>query len=185
MNSLREDLLLCQLEGGVRLGCVDPKLLLKLDVFNAFNFIDRKTFIDEVASRYPFLCFLVNEAYSNLFTLFAVHLLQEVSNKVTLLVQHFLHWLSTKSPSVITCYLDDATIGGQISSVFNDAKKIIDAFDEIGLQINSNKYELLILNHSGDMYVNTVKLFSSILPSVSLPPSHSWSVLGSPLTHEL
>ena len=34
------------------------------------------------------------------------------------------------------------------------------------------------------MYADTVKQFSSILPSVSLPPHHSWSVLGSPLTHE-
>ena len=34
------------------------------------------------------------------------------------------------------------------------------------------------------MYADTVKQFSSILPSVSLPPRHSWSVLGSPLTHE-
>ena len=34
------------------------------------------------------------------------------------------------------------------------------------------------------MYADTVKQFSSILPSVSLPSRHSWSVLGSPLTHE-
>ena len=63
-------------------------------------------------------------------------------------------------------------------------KKIINAFKEIGLQINSNKCELFILNYTVDMYAGTVKQFSSILPSVSLPPRHSWSVLGSPLTHE-
>ena len=66
----------------------------------------------------------------------------------------------------------------------NDATKIINAFKEIGLQINSNKCELLILNHTADMYADTFKQFSSILPSVSLSPRHSWSVLGSPLTHE-
>ena len=85
MNSLREDLLSCQLSVGVRLGCesavyatrffinhsVESKVLFKLDVFNAFSSIDRKTFIGEVASRYPSLFFLVNEAYSNLFHLFA------------------------------------------------------------------------------------------------------------------
>ena len=32
---------------------VDPKVLLKLDVSNAFNSIDRKTFIGEIATRYP------------------------------------------------------------------------------------------------------------------------------------
>ena len=34
------------------------------------------------------------------------------------------------------------------------------------------------------MYADTVKQFPSILFSVSLPPRHSWSVLGSSLTHE-
>ena len=34
------------------------------------------------------------------------------------------------------------------------------------------------------MYADTVKQFFSILPSVSLAPRHSWSVLGSLLTHE-
>ena len=65
MNSLREDLFSCQLGVGVRMGCesavhatqsfinhsVDPKVLLKLDVSNAFNSIDRKTFIGEIATR--------------------------------------------------------------------------------------------------------------------------------------
>ena len=34
------------------------------------------------------------------------------------------------------------------------------------------------------MYADTIKQFSSIFPSVSLLPCHSWSVLGSPFTHE-
>ena len=86
MNSLRENWLPCQLGVGVRLWCesavhatrsfinhsVKPEVLLKLDVPNAFNFIDRKTFIGEVGSRYPSLYFLLNEAYSNPSTLFAV-----------------------------------------------------------------------------------------------------------------
>ena len=83
MNSLREDLLPCQLGVGVRMGCesavhatrsfinhsVNPKVLLKLDVSNAFNSIDRKTFIGEIATRYPSLYILVNEAFSNPSTL--------------------------------------------------------------------------------------------------------------------
>ena len=85
MNSLREDLLPCQLGVGVRMGCesavhatrsfinhsVDPKMLLKFDASNAFNSIDRKTFIGEIATRYSSLYFLDNEAYSNPSTLFA------------------------------------------------------------------------------------------------------------------
>ena len=34
------------------------------------------------------------------------------------------------------------------------------------------------------MYADTVKQFPSLLPSVPLPPRHSWSVLGFSLTHE-
>ena len=86
MNSLREDLLPCQLGVGVRMGCesavhatrsfinhsVDPKVLLKLDVSNALYSIDRKRFIGEIATRYPSLYFLVNEAYSNSSTLYEI-----------------------------------------------------------------------------------------------------------------
>ena len=86
-NSLREYLLPCRLGVGVRLRCesavhatrsfinhsVEPKGLLKLDIFNAFNSIDRKTFIGEIATRYPFLYFLVNKAYSNPSTLAGEH----------------------------------------------------------------------------------------------------------------
>ena len=184
MNSLREDLSPCQLGVGVCLGCesavhatrsfnnhsVDPKVLWKLDVSNAFNSIECKTFIGEIATRYPSLYFLVNEAYSNpstagkhcipssmgiqqgdplgpaLFALAVDKIAKNVSSELNI-------W-----------YLDDATIGGQASSVFNNATKIINAFKEIGLQINSNKCELFILNLTADLYADTVKQFFFFLP---------------------
>ena len=205
MNSLREDLLPCQLGVGVRLGCesavhatrssinsVDPKVLLKLDVSNAFNSIDRKTFIGEIASRYPFLYFLVNEAYSNPSTLFAgehcIPSSRGIQQGDPLGLALFALAVDKITKAVLSelnsWYMDDATIGGQASSVFNDATKIINASKEIGLQINSNKCELFVLDHTADMYADTVKQFSYLLSSVSLPPRHSWSGLGSSLTHE-
>ena len=171
---------------------VDLKVLLKLDVSNAFNSIDRKTFIGEIATRYPSLYFLVNEAHSNSFTLCACEHRIPSSRGIqqgdplgpalfALAVDKIAKDLSWE---LNIWYLDDATIGGQASSVFNDATKIINAFKEIGLQINSNKCELCISSYTADMYADTVKQFSFILPSISLPPRHSWSVLGSPFTHE-
>ena len=171
---------------------VDPKVLLKLDVSNAINSIDRKTFIGEVASRCQSLFFLVNEAYSNSPTFFAGEHCILSSRGIqqgdpfgpalfTLAVDKTAKEVSSE---LNIWYLDDATIGGQVSSVFNDATKIIDPFNELGFQINSNKCELFILNHSMDTYFDTLKLFFFVSPSVSLPFSHFWSVLGSPLTHE-
>ena len=168
-------------------------MLLKLDVSNAFNSIDRKTFIGEIATRYPSLYFLFNEAYSNPSTLFAGEhriLSSKGTQQADPLGQALFALAVDKiakdvSSELNIWYLDDATIGGQASSVFNDATKIINAFKEIALQINSNKCELFILNYTADMYADIVKQFSSILPSVSLPLRHSWSVLGSHLTHEV
>ena len=164
---------------------------MKLDVSNAFNSIDRKTFISEVAFRYPFLYFLVDEAYFNPSTLFAgehcipSRYIQQRDPLGPALFTLAVEKIAKNVSSELNIwYLDNATIGGQTSSVFNDATKKINAFKEIDLQINSNKCELFILNHTADMYADTVKQFFSILPSVSLPPRHSWSVLGSPLTHE-
>ena len=200
MNSLRENLLPCQLGVGVRMGCesavhatrsfinhsVDPKVLLKLDVSNAFNSIDRKTFIGEIATRYKSLYFLINEAFSNPSTLFAGEHRIPSSRGIqqgdplgpALFALAVDKIAKNVSSELNIWYLDDATIGGQASSVFNDATKIINAFKEIGLQINFNKFELFILNYTADMYVDTVKKFSSILPSVSLPPRHSWVLLS-------
>ena len=150
MNSLREDLLPCHLVVGVRLGCesaVDatrsfnnhssvPKVLLKLDVSNAFNSIDRKTFIGKIATRYPFLYFLVNEGYSNSSTLFAGKHCIPSSRGIqqgdplgpALFALADDKIAKNVSLELNIWYLDDATIGGQSSSVFNDATKIINAF---------------------------------------------------------
>ena len=200
MNSLRENLLPCQLGVGVRLGCesavhatqsfiihsIEPKVLLKLDVSNAFSSIDRKTFIGEIASRYPSLYFLVNEAYFNSSTLFAgehcilfSRAIQQDDPLGSALSALTVDKIAKDALSELNIwYLDDATIGGQASSVFNAATKIINDFKEIALQINSNKCELFILNHTADMYSDTVKKFSSILPSVSLPPASLLVSLG-------
>ena len=205
MNSLREDLLPCQLGVGVRIGCesavhasrsfinhsVDPKVFLKLDVSNAFNSIDRKTFIGEIGTRYPSLYFLVKKPtpirplfFAGKHCIPSSRGIQQGDPLGPALFALAVDKIAKDVSSVLNIwYLDDATIGGQTSSVFNDATKIINAFKEISLQINSNKCELFILNYTADMYADTVKQFSSILPSVSLPSRHSWSVLGSPLTH--
>ena len=139
INSLREDFLPCQLGVGVRMGCesavhatrsfinhsVDPKALLKLDVSNAFNPIDRKTFIGEIATRYPSLYFLVNEAYSNPSTLFAGEHRIPSSRGIqqgdplgpalfALAVDKIAKDMSSE---LNIWYLDDATIGGQAISV--------------------------------------------------------------------
>ena len=47
-----------------------------------------------------------------------------------------------KSPSNVW-YLDDATIGGLPSSVFNDLKHIIPKLSKIVLEINPSKCELI------------------------------------------
>ena len=93
--------------------------------------INQKTFIGEVASRHPSMFFLVNEAYSNPFTLFA--------GKHCIPSSKGIQQIDSLGPALFALaidniakyvlkelniwYLDDATITGQISTVFSDAIK--------------------------------------------------------------
>ena len=46
-------------------------------------------------------------------------------------------------------YLDDGTIGDTPENVYSNVKQLVDSFRELGLQINQDKCELIILSHRG------------------------------------
>ena len=56
-------------------------------------------------------------------------------------------------------YLDDGTLGGDPGVVLDDFRKIIAAKDELGLEINDRKCELLILGPQEDVAPGILEVY--------------------------
>jgi len=55
----------------------------------------------------------------------------------------------------------------------------------VGLEINNSKCELLIVNPTTrEERSHTTKLFQDVFPSISIPASILWQLLGCPLHQE-
>lgn len=155
-----------QLEFGTQLGCeaaihatrtfvMDPKnwncIVIKLDVKNAFNTVERDVLLGEVSEKipglYPFLHH-VCKSPSNLFynkSLIPSQVgvqkedpLGPLAFSLALRVQRVIS--SLKSPLNI-CYLDDGTIWGNPEEVKQDLLVLLPLFKELGLKVSSSKCE--------------------------------------------
>ena len=68
---------------------------------------------------------------------------------------------TSKSPLNIF-YLDDGTLGGSESQVLEDFKLIRENMKRLGLEINSAKCELYLVNHLSDRGREAVKKFEDL-----------------------
>jgi len=79
-------------------------------------------------------------------------------------------------------YLDDGCIGGDSETVLSNAAIIRNELSSVGLEINNSKCELLIVNNTTIQgRSETIKCFHKEFPSISIPGSNLWQLLGSPL----
>ena len=65
--------------------------------------------------------------------------------------------------------------------MLTNATMIRDNLSSIGLEINNSKCELLLINHTDINKPQTSKLFQDQFPSLTIPDSTHWQLLGSPL----
>ena len=63
-------------------------------------------------------------------------------------------------------YLDDATLGGSPEGVHDDLVTLLDKLAAIGLEVNSSKCEIAILND--DSEEATEAIFRAVLPEVKV-----------------
>ena len=61
-------------------------------------------------------------------------------------------------------YLDDATLGGSPDSVLDDFTTVMEKADELGLELNISKCELLIFGGSEDTRRQAYTLFRKTAP---------------------
>ena len=133
----------------------EDQLIMKTDFANAYNCLRSDTMLEKVQKHSPSLYCMAWQAYANPSNLF-------FGDEGTILSQSgiqqgdpmgsFLFALTTRD-LMLSCksplnawYLDDVVLGGQLQSVKEDLKKIVDAKNSLGLTVNFSKCELMLID---------------------------------------
>ena len=78
-------------------------------------------------------------------------------------------------------YLDDGTIGDSPEKVFTCLQRLVNDLGEVGLVVNREKCELLMLNHTEEESIITRDLFEGLMPGLRVVPVEDSNLLGAPL----
>ena len=129
-------------------------ILVKLDFTNAFNCIRRDRMLEATAVHLPELLSYVSSVYSLPSSLFFGHYIVESAEGVQqgdplgpLLYSLTTHSLLQAIKSEFTTgYLDDISIGGEVSSVGADVRQLEQQALQLGLTLNHSKCEVIGLS---------------------------------------
>ena len=164
-------------------GLQPGQAFVKLDFMNAFNTIRRdnifQTVHDELPELYPF----VSMCYSSASLLnFGEHLLLSDEGAQQgdplgplLFCASSLKLARSMSSELNIWYLDDGSIGGDVSSLLHDLNTVMRVGPSIGLLLNEDKCEVIT---SDD---NVVACIRTILPSIRHVPRCEALLLGAPV----
>ena len=130
------------------------RVVVKVDVKNAFNSVRRDVILSRIRDRCPALYPMVYQAYASptplLFgdekILSATGVQQGDPLGPLCFALAVDRCARSLTAPLNVWYLDDATLGGSVAQVTADLKTIISAFQTIGLQLNPSKCEVTVLN---------------------------------------
>ena len=167
--------------------CRHRRVLLKIDMSNAFNCLRRDSFLSVARARLPSLYGLLWQAYSSPSKLFFGEdgFLSETGIQQGDPIGPALFALAVDEAArgvqseLNIWYLDDATLGDAPEKVHEDLVRLMEKLSTLGLEINGGKCELTILND--DRPDTTEALFRDLLPTVKVVGAHHLSLLGAPL----
>ena len=167
--------------------CRHRRVLLMINMRNAFNSLRRDSFLSVARIRTPGLYNLLWLAYSSPTRLFfgkdgfasETGIQQEDPIGPTL----FALSVDEAARGVLSefniWYLDDATLGDSPERVHDDLVVLVERLRAIGLEVNGSKCELTILNDS--MPEATEALFRGLLLGVRVVEACGPSLLGAPV----
>ena len=166
------------------------KVLLKLDVKNAFNSIRRDTVLQAAQTHLPKIYSFIWDCCSSKKSLFHGDFRLDSATGVQqgeplgpVLFALAIHGVTSEVKSDLNAwYLDDGCIGGDPQTVLSHAAIIRNVLSSVGLEINNSKCELLIVNNTtSQRRSETIQHFQEEFPSISIPAPNLWQLLGSPL----
>jgi len=166
------------------------KVLLKLDVRNAFNSIRLNTVLQAAQTHLPEIYPFIWDCYSSKSSLFhgdfcfhSATGVQQGGPPGPALFALAIHGVTSEVKSDLNVwYLGDDCIGGDPQTVLSKAAFIRNGLSSVGLEINNSKCELLIVNHTTSQERSqTIKLLQDVFPSISITAPNIWQLLGSPL----
>lgn len=160
------------------------QVILKLDIKNAFNSVERDTLLEEVKDLVPNLYPFLYQCYSSPSNLF--YGCNALSSQVgaqqgdplgpLIFCLAIQKTITTLESPLNVWYLDDGTIGGPPEVVLEDIRKLMPALSTLGLEVNAEKCELYPC--SSTVPISNLK---SILPGLKVVDSASLSLLGAPI----
>ena len=167
------------------------EVLLKVDVKNAFNSVDRGALLTQVKLKCGHLFNYIWQCYSKPTKLiYKNHLLsssvgcQQGDPLGPALFSLAIHPIISELNSKLNIwYLDDGTIGGSVISVLEDLKKLTREFEAIGLVLNFSKCELYISDSLANKH-EIISKFSKVAPDISVLDKQTLHLLGAPIFDE-
>ena len=166
--------------------CAGGEGLIKLDFRNAFNTVSRNAVLEAVHSHFPEIERYVHARYGSKSILFfeSYRLSSECGVQQgdplgpLLFSLALLRISSSATCSFAAWYLDDASIGGTTTQVTNELHKVKRACQELGLELNSAKSEVV---SDDTQYCDDMR---NLLPECKISSPSKAELLGAPLGPE-
>ncbi|KAG7295586.1 hypothetical protein JYU34_021841 [Plutella xylostella] len=171
----------------------DFPVLLKVDVKNAFNSINRSALLTEIRShanpiyKYIWQCYSKPSklSYKNHHILSATGCQQGDPLGPAIFSLGIHPHISNLNSKFNVWYLDDGTLGGDASTVLQDLNSIIQNFSTIGLELNFGKCELHLNESLSDTEkYDIINKFNVLAPNIKIVKRDGLRLLGAPILDE-
>ncbi|KAL0852553.1 hypothetical protein ABMA27_016972 [Loxostege sticticalis] len=164
-------------------------VIIKLDIKNAFNSLERDVLLNEVKDIIPSLYPFLDQVYGTSSKLIFKDnlILSQVGDQQgdplgPLIFSLAIHKaiINIQSPLNVW-YLDDGTLGGEPEIVKQDSITLIPLLRDLGLEVNSAKCDFFPCS---DGVASQFQDFLTVLPGLSFLSRASFELLGSPIFAE-